>query len=256
MAGTGTCSQLPWPPPRSSPESNGNFSVWATVHSDKAEWTASPSPSVDRKRFELWGPPEAGRVTSLVRYSPDSTFNSHGHPDGEEILVLEGTFSDEHGSYPAGTFVLNPEGFVHAPFSKGGCSLFVKLRQFGGLGRDHLSVDTSSPDADWVPAGSAGIVHTLDLYDDPNHPEKILLARFPRGSCLPISTIGWGGVKEARGLVEVFVVEGACTWGAAGELRKYSWARTTADQAASTQIENGSGDTLVYIKYGHQPPNA
>ena len=79
------------------------------------EGQPSPSGAVLRKRLHLVGPPESGQVTSVVRYQPGATFPEHGHPEGEEILVLDGTFSDEHGDWPAGTYLLNPEGFHHAP---------------------------------------------------------------------------------------------------------------------------------------------
>ena len=106
-------------------------------------WAPSPSGSVWRKRVHLVGPPESGQVTSVVRYEPRSRFPAHDHPEGEEILVLEGVFSDEHGDWPAGTYLLNPEGFRHAPFSEPGCVLFVKLRQFPGRERQHVVLDTS-----------------------------------------------------------------------------------------------------------------
>ncbi|MCA9568280.1 MAG: cupin domain-containing protein [Myxococcales bacterium] len=72
---------------------------------------------------------EVARATSVVRYAPDSRFPPHRHDMGEEFLVLEGTFADEHGSYPAGTYVRNPPGTSHAPFTDEGCTIFVKLRQ-------------------------------------------------------------------------------------------------------------------------------
>ena len=42
---------------------------------------------------------ERGHATSIVRYDPGASFSEHGHPLGEEILVLEGTFSDQTGDY-------------------------------------------------------------------------------------------------------------------------------------------------------------
>ncbi len=45
--------------------------------------------------------------------------------------MLEGVFSDESGDYPAGTYIMNPPGSSHAPFSDSGCTLFVKLRHLG-----------------------------------------------------------------------------------------------------------------------------
>jgi anti-sigma factor ChrR (cupin superfamily) len=52
------------------------------------------------------------------------------HGGAEEYLVLEGVFSDEHGHNPAGTYVRNPPGSGHAPYSEGGCTILVKLWQF------------------------------------------------------------------------------------------------------------------------------
>ena len=88
---------------------NADFSRPAVMDSAAMDWQASPSPTVWRKRLDLVDG-EFSRVTSVVRYDPKSAFHAHGHPQGEEILVLEGVFSDEHGDYPAGTFLLNPSG--------------------------------------------------------------------------------------------------------------------------------------------------
>ena len=74
---------------------------------------------------------EVARATSIVRYKAGAKFHAHHHELGEEILVLDGVFSDEMGSYPAGTYIMNPPGSSHAPFSETGCTLFVKLRHLG-----------------------------------------------------------------------------------------------------------------------------
>jgi anti-sigma factor ChrR (cupin superfamily) len=125
---------------------NGDLSQPAAVDTRLMDWAASPSGSVWRKRVHLVGPPESGQVTSVVRYDPDSRFPAHDHPGGEEILVLEGVFSDEHGDWPAGSYLLNPEGFRHAPFSRDGCVIFVKLRQSPGVEREHVSLNTDLMD--------------------------------------------------------------------------------------------------------------
>ena len=118
---------------------NADMSKQVIVRASQNEWQTSPSSTVRRKRFHLVGEPESGQVTSLVEYLPGATFHRHEHPDGEEILVLEGVFSDEAGDWPAGSWLLNPEGFAHAPFSEKGCLLFVKLRQYPGAA--HLKLD-------------------------------------------------------------------------------------------------------------------
>ena len=63
---------------------------------------------------------------SLVKWAPGTKYVSHGHPQGEEIYVLSGVFADEHGTYPAGTWIRNPAGSKHTPFSDEGCVIYVK----------------------------------------------------------------------------------------------------------------------------------
>tara|TARA_R110002110_G_scaffold205066_7_gene416895 strand:+ start:19266 stop:19952 length:687 start_codon:yes stop_codon:yes gene_type:complete len=121
---------------------NANLGERVSVDTAALPWTPSPGGEVLRKRVHRAGPAEAGQVTSIVRYPAGAQFPAHHHPEGEEILVLDGVFSDEHGDWPAGTYLLNPEGFSHAPFSREGCTLFVKLRQFPGLDRQHVAVQT------------------------------------------------------------------------------------------------------------------
>src|SRR5438105_13186100 len=104
---------------------NGDRSVRAVVDTAQMPCTPSPSGSVWRKRVHLVGLPESGQVTSVVRYEPHSGFPAHDHPQGEEIRVLQGVFSDEHGDWPAGTFLINPEGFSHRSFSAPRCALLV-----------------------------------------------------------------------------------------------------------------------------------
>ncbi len=95
---------------------------------DALPWLDSPEPGVQRKLLERDGE-EVARATSIVRYAPGSAFKRHVHALGEEFLVLDGVFSDEQGDFPAGSYVRNPPGSAHSPYSKSGCEIFVKLRQ-------------------------------------------------------------------------------------------------------------------------------
>jgi len=63
---------------------------------------------------------------ALVKWEPGTLFSEHGHPAGEEIFVLEGVFEDEHGRYPQGTWLRNPPGSAHTPFSTEGGLIYVK----------------------------------------------------------------------------------------------------------------------------------
>tara|TARA_B110000503_G_scaffold129616_2_gene202026 strand:- start:379 stop:1134 length:756 start_codon:yes stop_codon:yes gene_type:complete len=119
---------------------NTDLSTHIAISTHNLPWQTSPAPGVLRKRLYRAGPQEAGRVTSIVRYDAGAVFPRHDHPQGEEIFVLEGVFSDERGDWPAGTYLLNPEGYRHGPWSKQGCTLFVRLRQHPGLDRSSVSV--------------------------------------------------------------------------------------------------------------------
>ncbi len=158
---------------------NADLAERVVIDTNALDWQPSPSLSVWRKRLYLDGPAEEGRVTSIVRYDANSAFPVHDHPDGEEIFVLDGTFSDEHGDYPAGSYLLNPEGFRHAPFSEGGCVIFVKLRQYAGRDRHHVTLDTGT--LPWRPGPAQGIT-VKTLYAQDGYPERISLLRIEAGA--------------------------------------------------------------------------
>jgi len=68
-----------------------------------------------------------GQHTAMVRWAPATFFSAHRHFGGEEIFVVEGVFEDEHGRYPAGTWIRSPHLSQHQPFSREGCLIFVKV---------------------------------------------------------------------------------------------------------------------------------
>ncbi|MCO7595287.1 MULTISPECIES: cupin domain-containing protein [Pseudomonas] len=116
---------------------NADLSLRAIMHGASLPWVASPLPGVERRPlYRLGG--EQARATSLVRYAPGSQFSAHVHSGGEEFLVLDGVFEDEHGRYPAGTYVRNPPGSLHSPGASEGCMIFVRLRQFDADDREQV----------------------------------------------------------------------------------------------------------------------
>lgn len=138
---------------------NANFDERVVINHHDLPWVASPEAVVERRMLERIGN-EVARATSIVRYQAGASFAAHTHDLGEEILVLEGVFSDETGDYPAGSYIANPPGSSHAPRSATGCTLFVKLRH---LGPDHLErevVDTLT--ADWY-QGLVDGLHVMPL---------------------------------------------------------------------------------------------
>lgn len=117
-------------------------------------WMPSPSLKVQRRLLERDGG-EVARATSVVRYEPGARFDRHVHELGEEIVVLDGVFHDESGSYPAGTYLRNPPGSGHAPFSPEGCLLLVKLRHMDP--DDLQTVAVNLHHADWRPGLVPGL---------------------------------------------------------------------------------------------------
>ncbi|HKJ82594.1 MAG TPA: cupin domain-containing protein [Mariprofundaceae bacterium] len=123
-------------------------------------WRPSPAEGVERKPLARERA-ESGHATSIVRYAAGARFASHTHPQGEEIFVLDGVFSDESGDYPAGSYIRNPAGSSHAPYSEPGCTLFVKLGQFAGGDHETVRIDTNR--AAWLPG--QGRLEVMPLHD-------------------------------------------------------------------------------------------
>ena len=122
---------------------NIDYSKRVVINHHDLPWIQSPESGVERRILERMGN-EVAKATSIVRYQPNSKFQSHTHDFGEEIFVLDGVFSDETGSYSAGTYIMNPPGSSHAPFSQSGCTLFVKLRYLGTDQAQREVVDTKT----------------------------------------------------------------------------------------------------------------
>ena len=148
----------------------------AVLDTTALPWAPSPMAGVERRMLDRRGG-EVARATSIVRYAPGSRFERHVHAGGEEILVLEGTFSDEQGDYAAGTYLRNPADSSHAPFSTGGCALLVKLQQMHPGDQQRLVIDTNN--AAWRP----GLVNGLEVM--PLHgfgSEHVALVRWAPGT--------------------------------------------------------------------------
>jgi anti-sigma factor ChrR (cupin superfamily) len=181
-------------PPAPGPGLNMDRSLRVVVETAALPWEASPAAGVWRKKLEREAR-ESGQVTSVVRYAPGATFAPHPHPLGEEIFVLSGVFADEHGEYPAGTYLRNPPGSRHAPASPEGCDLLVELDQFDPDDGDRVCIRTA--EADWLP----GRVDGLDVL--PLHSfgvEHTALVRWAPGTRFP-AHVHPGGE-------EIFVLEG------------------------------------------------
>jgi quercetin dioxygenase-like cupin family protein len=211
---------------------NDDLSKPAIVHAAKLDWVRSPSAGVDRRMlFRVGG--EVARATSIVRYAPGSAFPRHTHRGGEEILVLEGIFQDEHGDYPAGVYFRNPPGTSHVPASKGGCTIFVRLWQFREGDQAQIVRQLGEGQkANLRPGARAATI----LFDDGHE-----TVRLENWAAREIVT-----VENQRGL-EFLVVSGDLMVGRE-TLGPQSWGRLPAGTNLNATV--GTQDAQIWIKEG------
>jgi len=217
---------------------NADFSQRVVMATSDMPWIPSPQAGVERRMLDRIGS-EVARATSLVRYAAASTFPAHDHALGEEFLVLEGIFSDEHGDYPAGTYVRNPPLSRHSPRTAPGCTIFVQLRQMALSEKTRLVIDSTT--AKWRPAEQAGLT-ILPLFQAAG--ENVALERLDAGATL--------GESDCPGGEEILILSGdlrdeSGTYGAG------TWIRNPAGVRRSLGSTSGA---TYWVKRGHLQPLA
>ncbi|WP_354625114.1 cupin domain-containing protein [Psychromonas sp. MME2] len=213
---------------------NMDFSKRIVVDSNQMEWVISPSPNVLRKPLEREAK-ESGHTTSIVRYKAQSSFKAHLHPKGEEIYVLEGVFSDENGDYPSGSYIRNPPGSTHTPFSREGCTIFVKLNQFSPEDNQQVNIDTNN--SMWL-AGIGGL-QVMPLHEFAH--EHVALVKWPANERFQPHK-HFGG-EEILVLSGVFIDE-------FGECPANSWIRSPHMSGHCPFVKE---ETIILVKTGHLP---
>lgn len=210
---------------------NADLSAPAAEQTADLPWVPSPMAGVERRMIERDGG-EVARATSLVRYAPNSRFSAHTHGGGEEYLVLSGTFSDESGDYGPGFYVRNPPGSSHAPFTEGGCVIFVKLRQMPD-GEDrtvHVDTDNAEFIAGDVPGHARVPLFKADY-------ERVSIERLAAGTERP------AGLESE----EILVLSGTLRYGEE-EYGEGAWLRRPKGQALPMASRDGC---RFWIKRGH-----
>lgn len=213
---------------------NADFGERTLVRYDENDWVASPMPGVERKMLDRIGE-EVARATTIVRFAPGSAFSAHTHDGGEEFIVLEGVFEDEHGAFPAGSYIRNPPGSSHTPSAPQGAVIFVKLWQFDPEDRSHVRIDTNKLGrvADATRPG----VSVSPLFEDSR--ETVNIETWQPGTKARV---------EAPGGAEILVLAGNIT--ANGEtLNPWSWIRRPVGDGL--ELEAGADGARIWIKTGH-----
>ena len=215
-------------------ELNADFSQRIAVHAARLPWVASPIPGVDRRMLDRIGD-EVARATSVVRYAPGSRFSAHTHAGGEEFLVLDGIFQDEHGDYPAGSYVRNPPTSRHTPGSAPGCTLFVKLWQFDL--EDRTSVRRDAQALVYARAQGRPGVEIASLFHDRR--EEVRMERWQPNASVVLDLPGGG---------EFLVLDGGfdeCGEGFASQ----SWLRLPPSRRLCATA--GRDGCTLWVKTGH-----
>jgi len=217
------------------PNIRSDFNAKCVVEPKDYCWVDSPMPGVERMMLDRVGE-EVARATSLVRYAPNSEFSQHTHGGGEEILVLEGIFGDEHGLYPAGSYLRNPIGTSHTPqVGPEGATIFVKLHQFSEEDTSQKAIDTNTQS--WRP----GLVPGLSVM--PLHEfggEHVALVKWAPNTRFQSHT-HWGGE-------EILVLEGTF-YDEHGVYPVGTWLRSP--HMSQHQPFTKDDGALIYVKVGH-----
>lgn len=210
---------------------HADFSLPVEVAPEDHVWASSPLPGVDRMMLDRIGQEQA-RATSLVRYAAGAGFTAHAHPRGEEILVLDGTFSEGDLHHPAGCYLRNPPGSSHQPHSPDGALIFVKLAQMTDSDCQRVRVDTQDP-ANWQQRAGQQV---CPLYEQ--GPERVCMVRLAAGEPL---------LTQAVTGAEALVVSGSLH-GLKRELHVHGWLRLPA--GSYPFVRAGALGATVFLKTG------
>lgn len=215
-------------------EINADFTQRVAIKTTSLEWKSSPAPGVERRMLDRLGD-EVARATSIVRYAAKRLFPAHVHGGGEEFIVLEGVFQDEHGDYPAGWYIRNPPTSSHTPGSEEGCTIFVKLWQFDPHDRQQVRLDMNA--LELAPDPKRPGVSSAQLFKDMH--ETVHVEQWDAGSMVTL---------DVEHGVEILLLEGSIIEGDSS-LTRHDWLRLPSKSISVA--ESGPNGARVWIKTLH-----
>ena len=213
---------------------NSDFCKRVAINTSELPWIDSPMPGVQRRMLDRIGN-EVARATSIVKYEPGSHFSRHVHTGGEEFLVLDGVFQDEHGDFPVGSYVRNPPESSHKPGTESGCIIFVKLWQFDLADRTQLHLDINA--APKTSSSDHPDIRITPLFQDAR--ETVRIEHWPANTTITFT---------AEGGSELLILAGEITE-QSEQLGQFAWLRLPLDY--QFQATTGSDPVIVWRKSGH-----
>ena len=191
---------------------------------------------------------EKARATTIVEYRPNSKFPHHTHIGGEEFLVLTGTFKDQFGEFPAGTYVRNPIGSEHEPWvDDDGCTIMVKLLQMAetaGESKAPLHVNLELARTELGQTTEYGTM--AELYRNAQTGEVVHMCWLDDNKVFSIDELSTGGE-------ELFILKGSLLFGDDDVYKEWGWLRFPPGEPLPQrlQLKAGPQGAQVYRKTGH-----
>lgn len=204
---------------------NDDYDQSVSIHENNINWDISEEFQYKEKLLSLDGT----RKTSILELNKDSKLSEVSHIEDVEILVLEGTYSNEFGNFEKGTYLNLPCEDQLKVFCKKSCKIFKRANYL--LSKERVIIDTNKEP--WLEGH--GNLTVIPLYDN------TALVKWPKDEIF-INHKHWGGE-------EVFVLEGNFM-DEYGEFEKGTWIR---NHHLSSHHPFVKKETIIFVKTGHLP---
>ena len=214
-------------------ELNLDLTKIVVIDTPTQNWIEFPNEGF--QMIQLDGNRETEHITSIISYNPGSNNQNFNQIHGEEIFVLSGTYIDESGEHPAGTYLRIPPGSTYRPYKQTGCTLFVKINQFKS--GDNQKVIIKTNEQQWLQGH--GNLKVMPLHHFKT--EGTALVKWPRNEKF-VRHSHYGG-EEILVLSGKFIDEH-------GSYPKLTWIRSNHLSAHHPWVEE---ETVILVKTGHLP---
>ena len=202
---------------------NSDYDKKALINTDDESWVKTDFEGISKKILAL----KDNEETSLIKLEKNSILNNTSQINSVEILVLEGTYSNEFGDFPEGTYLRFEKEDEVLVKAKENCVIFRKTNHFSNSQNININTKTTS----WLLG--QGNLEVMPLA------EQTALVKWPKNErFLPHKH--WGGE-------EIFVLNGIFM-DEYGEYPKNTWIRSPH---LSEHYPFVNEETIIFVKTGH-----